>query len=140
MVDRYDVAAVRHFKTAEILERGGRLEDAGYHYGLAGETAVKAALTKCGVSIGRDLRKHFDGDGEKSLSEAVKRSVAITSLISTGRLGGALAKDLRTNQLKDRFRNWSIFIRYANDDYPVTIERLGIWRADAAKLVVEGVL
>ena len=60
MAEQFCVAALRHLDTAELLEREGKLDDAGYHYGLAGETAVKHAVATACSFFPSDLRTHFN--------------------------------------------------------------------------------
>lgn len=143
MAERFYVAAFRHLKTAGVLEKEGCVDDAGYHYGLAGEMAVKWALVKAGIKVIPDpgikvipdLRKHFGG----SLQRAVADSKEIMGVLKAGRLGGQLADDLNADTFKSRFYLWSINIRYADSCHPVDNDKLVAWKADAVALV-NGVL
>jgi hypothetical protein len=135
MPEQFDIAARRHLDTAESLEIEGRLDDAGYHYGLAGENAVKQSIvTACG-SLPKALRKHFD----VGLRDAIQASQEVLGLLANGRLGGGLAADLQTGNIMFRFDKWDIRIRYADTDYPVDPGRVASWKADAIALLNGGV-
>lgn len=139
MADQYGVAALRHLGTAEALEVKGRLEDAGYHYGIAGETAVKASLERAGVAINKEFWWHLDDKPNKSLLHAIQNSAQVLSLLASGRLGGGLVADLDAGVLTTRFAGWSIKIRYADTDFcPVDASNLAAWKVDAVALVYGG--
>ncbi len=135
MAERFDVAARRHLDTAEVLEDAGRIDDAGYHYGLVGETAVKHSIVLACGRLTPDLLKHFD----RPLREAIQNSIAVIAVLNSGRLAGGLAKDLRTKQFASRFDQWRVTIRYADSAVPVTATRLAAWKADAIALLNGGV-
>ena len=135
MADRFDVAARRHLDTAEVLEDAGRIDDAGYHYGLVGETAVKHSIVLACGTLTPDLRRHFD----QPLRDAIQTSSAIIAVLNSGRLGGGLARDLRASQFASRFDQWRVTIRYADSAVPVTGARLAVWKADAIALLNGGV-
>lgn len=135
MPEQFDIAARRHFATAETLEAEGRLDDAGYHYGLAGENAVKqSCIAACGP-LTKDLKQHFVG----GLRQAIQLSQAVSGVLATGRLCGGLAADLRANTFASRFDGWDIQIRYAHTDFPVDSARVATWKADAIALLNGGV-
>ena len=131
MAERFDVAARRHLDTAELLEGEGMLDDAGYHYGLVGENAVKQSVVMVCGSLPADLRKHFSGD----LIAAIQGSVLVAGLLTNGRLGGGLARDLHSGKFTGRFDKWGIHIRYADSHYPVTAKLVRTWKADAVALL-----
>lgn len=139
MAEQFDIAALRHLVTAERLEVAKRLDDAAYHFGLAGETAVKATLQRIGVGIDKSLKRHFSDDKKYSLQHSIEYHGTVLELLTSGRLGGQLANDLRGGLLINRFRDWSIKIRYADSDCPVDEARLATWKADAIALVNGGV-
>ena len=135
MAERFDVAARRHLDSADLLEREGMLDDAGYHYGLAGETAVKqAVVVACGI-LPKSLKAHFDAP----LRDAIARSQEVATLLTSGRLSGGLADDLRAGRFVSRFDKWSITIRYADSAFPVDAARVAAWRADALALLRGGI-
>ena len=135
MPEQYDVAARRHLDTAESLEIGGRLEDAGYHYGLAGENAVKQSIVAACGNLPKALHRHFD----VALRDAIQSSQQVLSLLANGRLGGGLARDLQAGNFTFRFDKWDIKIRYADSDWPVDPGRVAAWKADAIALLNGGV-
>ena len=135
MVARFAVAALRHLGTADHLERHGRMEDAAYHYGVAGETAVKATLERAGIPF---PWKHWDRRENKSLRHAIESMVGVVALLRSGRLGGPLADDLDAGTFSGRFEGWSVDIRYADTDHPVDNAKLATWKADAVLLVNNG--
>ncbi len=139
MAEQFCVAALRHLDTAELLEREGKLDDAGYHYGLAGETAVKHAVATACSFFPSDLRTHFN-HRSKPLTEAILDSQAVTVVLENGRLGGGLARDLELRQFASRFDKWHINIRYADTDYPVNEALVAAWKADAVALLAGVVL
>lgn len=133
MAEQFALAALRHLQTAELLESSGRTDDAAYHYGLAGENAVKQTLVSSGIAaipLPHHLRKHFDTQLHTAIANA---AAAITALAS-----GRLAADVQSGIFNQRFVGWSITIRYADTDYPVTAQNLAAWKADAVHLVNNG--
>jgi hypothetical protein len=135
MPEQFDIAARRHLDTAELLEREGMLDDAGYHYGLAGENAVKQSVVAACGALPRDLRKHFD----TPLTKAVLNSLQVSAVLANGRLGGGLVSDIRAGAFESRFNQWNIRIRYADSNFPVDSRRVAAWKADAVALLNGGV-
>lgn len=137
MAEQFNVAALRHLKTAGQLERKGRLDDAAYHYGVAGEAAVKEVLVRAGIKY---PRKHWDLREKKSLRHEIESIGNLAVLLRNGRLGGeALADDLDAGTFSCRFDGWSLDIRYAHTDHcPVDAEKLAVWKTDAVLLVNNG--
>jgi len=137
MAERFDVAARRHLDTAELLEREGMIEDAGYHYGLVGENAVKQSIVMAcgGGPLSRVFWKHF-GSG---LHEALQTDLDAAVLLANGRLGGGLALDRIAGQFGSRFRYWHVNIRYADTAFPVQSTQIAAWKADAVALLNGGI-
>lgn len=135
MADQFDIAARRHLDTAETLERDGKLDDAGYHYGLAGETAVKQSIKLACGSLPVALLRHF----AVPLRDAIKSSTEVSNVLKSGRLGGGLAADLGAGLFESRFDNWNVRIRYADSDFPVNAALVATWKADAVALMKGGV-
>lgn len=139
MAEQFDVAALRHLQSAARLEEAGQLDDAGYHYGIAGETAVKQSVVKAIGHLPKKLRKHINERGT-TLQEAVKLYYQFNLVMSNGRLGGALARELANDTLVNRFVNWSLNIRYADTDHcPINQNNLMQWKSDAITLINAGV-
>ena len=137
MAEQFGVAALRHLESAELLELNGRAEDAGYHYGVAGEAAIKESLQRASIVITRDLRKHIN-DRSGPLQINVEAACHVLAVLSSGHLGG-LATDLATpGTLPARFKGWSLDIRYADTSFPVGESELAAWKADAVHLVNAG--
>jgi len=137
MPEQFDVAARRHLDTAELLEAEGRLEDAGYHYGLVGENAVKQSIVAaCGPLTKRmGLFAHFD----TPLKTAIQQSEDVSGVLASGRLSGGLAIEIAAGTFASRFDGWNINIRYADTDFPVDSRRVATWKADAIALLNGGV-
>jgi hypothetical protein len=139
MVERFADAALRHLGTAEVLEQEGRVDDSAYHYGLVGEMALKAAVEKALTTLPKDLRFHIN-DKKKSLQQEIAKYHSIAQMMKNGRLGGALRTELDQGFLDHRFVDWSIDIRYADDNHcPVKMTNLTVWKADAIALYNNGV-
>jgi hypothetical protein len=137
MAEQFDIAARRHLDTAEALERAGHLDDAGYHYGIAGETAVKQSIFLVSGPLPAAFKKHFHDGLRDRIVVGTDRDVA--AVLNSGRLGGGLANDLQGGKFSSRFVNWHINIRYADTRYPVTTVLLAGWKADAIALMNGGV-
>lgn len=135
MPEQFDIAARRHLGAAVALEAGGYLDDAGYHFGLVGENAVKyAVVTACG-SLPRSLRQHF----ALPLRNAISNSAEVASVLMNGRLSLGLAQDIQNGSFNRRFDQWNIAIRYADSSHPVTTALVSAWRTDALALIGSGV-
>jgi hypothetical protein len=103
------------------------LDDAGYHFGLVGENAVKyAVVTACGFLPG-SLKQHF----ARPLLDAIARSQDVATVLMNGRLSVVLAQDIQNGSFNHRFAKWNIAIRYADSSHPVTTALVSSWRADA---------
>lgn len=144
MVEKFGDAALRHLGTAEVLEDEGRIDDAAYHYGLVGETALKAAVESAIAPLPKQLLKHInqrDNNGnDVSLQTSIVNYARSAKLLANGRLGGALLSDLTHTLLNLRFTGWSLNIRYADSDCcPVSDGDLAVWKADAIALFNGGV-
>lgn len=120
MPERYDVAAVRHLAVGEVLENRGDLDDAGYHYGLVGENAVKHALRASGVEqvwLTARLRRNRTPMGRHvpGMHAALVDFQHDIEKHATGRLGGVLKTAVSDPTFAARLDGWSINIRYADD-------------------------
>lgn len=115
MAENYLVAAHRHFEDAELLRRETRLDNAGHHYGVAGECAVKAV---CIEEVGSRPTKHFDPVASQDL-----RSAAIAHL--SGHKGQRIL-----TVLPQLFGGWSVHDRYSATGH-VTSAQVEQWRTDA---------
>ncbi len=140
MPERFADAALRHLETAEVLENEGRRDDAAYHYGLVGETAIKAAVVAAVGSLPGTLKRHINESRRPSLQDEVARSAVVVACLASGRQGGALLSDINNGRLGRRFTDWTLNIRYADDDCcPVSESSLAVWKADAVALYNAGV-
>ncbi|MGB8840364.1 MAG: hypothetical protein WCC64_04775 [Aliidongia sp.] len=149
MAERFADAALRHLETAGVLEEEGRVDDSAYHYGLVGEMALKAALEKVlPKPLPQHLRRHINQQPKspphnrqpKSLQQQIAGDVSIMQMMRNGRLGGALGVELSQGFLDHRFVDWSLDIRYADDDHcPVKMTNLAVWKVDAIALYNSGV-
>jgi hypothetical protein len=117
MVESYLIAAQRHFEDAELLRRETRLDNAGHHYGVAGECAVKAV---CVEEAGIRPPKHFDSDPNRDL-----RGAAVPNL--AGRKGQRILAILPT-----LFVGWSVHDRYSATGQ-IQMAQVEQWRSDAEK-------
>lgn len=115
MAEDYLSAAHRHFEDAELLRERARLDNAGHHYGIAGECAVKAV---CLEEVGRRPTKHFDSDTTKDLRQA-----AIPNL--SGLKGQRILAVLPA-----LFAGWSVHDRYTAKGYTPSTH-VDQWRIDA---------
>lgn len=85
-MENYSNAAVRHWKDAELLESGNRVENADHHYGFAAECAIKKVLiafpafSASGV-LGASYKQHinvlWDKVGHQSLQKSYPQLLAI---------------------------------------------------------------
>lgn len=109
-------AAKRHFIDGRELEDQRRYDNAGYHYGLSAECAIKFALGEAGV---RDddaaLWRHFPELSQWALLAITTRSAAkVRSIL----------------QRPNFMQGWQIKMRYASNGsvLQTTAEK---WRGDA---------
>jgi len=141
-MEDFATAALRHLESAEVLELEGRLDDAAYHFGLVGETALKAAVLG---AIGGNapvlpsrLKKHINHP-QQSLQTAIARETQLIGLLCNGRLGGALLIEMQSGTLGTRFAGWSLDIRYADSNHcPVQLQDVHRWKLDAVTLYNAG--
>lgn len=119
MAEDYLSAAHRHFEDAELLRDQVRLDNAGHHYGIAGECALKAVCMEEG---GDRPSKHFDSDVKRDL-----RHAAIPNL--SGLKGQRILA-----VLPGLFVDWSVHDRYTAPGYtrPAQVDQ---WRTDAEQVL-----
>lgn len=148
MAEQYDVAAWRHQRAAEALEGANEYDDAAYHYGLVGETAIKHALRASGCEAAWLANRTGKTDKSKlrdtpmrahvqDLAAVVTQTAAEIALFATGRLAQPITLHVLSPSFQNRFKGWHIDIRYADPTYtPVTAATLAQLRADAADLLL----
>jgi len=119
MAENYLIAAQRHFNDGDLLKQAARLDNAGHHYGIAGECAVKAV---CMEEVGNRPSKHFDPDPSRDL-----RMAAVPNL--SGLKGQRILL-----VLSGLFADWSVHDRYSNDGH-VQAAQVEQWRADAEQVL-----
>lgn len=119
MAEDYLSAAHRHFEDAELLREQARLDNAGHHYGIAGECAVKAV---CIEEDGSRPNKHFDPDVKRDLRDA-----AIPNL--SGLKGQRILA-----VLSGLFAGWSVHDRYTAPGYTPSAQ-VDQWRTDAERVL-----
>lgn len=119
MAENYLVAAYRHFDDAELLRREARLDNAGHHYGVAGECAIKAV---CVEEAGDRPAKHFDPVASRDL-----RGAAVANL--SGHKGQRILA-----VLPQLFDGWSVHDRYADTGH-VAADQVDQWRTDADRVL-----
>ena len=114
----YDLyaAAARHYQDGCGLLERKRLDNAGYHFGLAAECAVKHGFANAGIPASDDaMWGHFPS----------------IKAIGLQALQGRSAKDLRDLLEQDKFMQWwDIKMRYARNG-AVTRSRVERWRDQA---------
>ena len=133
MPEQFHVAAVRHLKVGETLHKNGHLDDAGYHFGVSGECALKYGILEAGLHV---PKKHFP-----SLAAAAKDIVSKVSACGTGRTSAAIFEVVNDPTFSQRFRGWSIDIRYAvSSCTPVQQADCDRWCKDASELVARLVI
>ncbi len=142
MAEVYDVAAWRHYRTAEILQDAGQGDDASYHFGITGETALKSALRVSGceaawIAAGTKLkntpmRGHFH-----QLGDLVQSTALEIGAFASGRLAQPIAAYVLNPAFQARFQGWHIDIRYADPDHtPVSAAKLDGFQRDAEDLLL----
>ena len=119
MAENFLIAAQRHFSDAELLRREIRLDNAGHHYGVAGECAVKAV---CIEEAGVRPAKHFDPNLQSDL-----RAAAIANL------SGHKGQRIRA-VLANLFLGWSVHDRYSVNGH-INSAQVELWREDARNLL-----
>lgn len=154
MAEQYDVAAWRHHRVGEMLENGAELDDAGYHFGVCGENAVKYALWASGVQAawirigagqGKSVRDSLTGTPMRghfpTLTTLVQQTRSNIAVHATGRFSGPVAAIVLSPNFIQRFAGWSIDIRYADTQHtPVSSQTCTAWHADADDLVLSLVI
>lgn len=145
MVEQYDVAARRHQRSAEILESANECDDAGYHYGLVGEMAIKHALRasgceakwlRSGPKSHAKLRATPMGAHVQDMGARISEASQVIRLFASGRLAQPIMSLLLHPSFQARFKGWHINIRYADTMHtPVSATDLERYRADAAELL-----
>lgn len=137
MPERYDLAAGRHLRVGYTLQAAGEFDDAGYHFGFAGEAAIKYALRASGVEQAvsgqkkNPMRSHFP-----TLQCATLQARSLIILHAKGRLAGPIKAAIQDPGFPQRFAGWQIEIRYADTTCtPVASSDCDRWLADAEALV-----
>jgi hypothetical protein len=135
MAERYDLAATRHLKSGNALEGNARLDDAGYHYGLAGEMAIKRALQSAGIAKPKPFHIDHNSSSGKDLLRYAIREASNLTVLASGRKGLALVQ--MATSLGSKFQGWSMNkLRYADDGYcPIDAAKVSAWHQDAIALV-----
>lgn len=142
MPEQFQVAAYRHFKTAELLADNSMLDDAAYHLGVAGENAVKHAMQEAGLEVHWDavginkntqpMRGHWGRLQAKLVAEA-----ATINLFSSGRRSAPLKRLIASGSITE-FSGWSIDIRYADSTLvPVSTADHQRWYDDAQAFLID---
>lgn len=130
MVEQFELAAWRHLETAWMLQGSSYHDDAGYHFGMVGETALKELVIKSVGSLPPTLYGHL-GPGEHKLQEKLAQARAELALMASGRLGAVSIPD----PIPD-FSGWRIDIRYHDDTIcPVPQSQVSNWERDAITLI-----
>lgn len=145
MGEQFDVAAFRHFETAEHLETGGHIDDAAYHFGLCGENAVKSAMREAGLeqhwaSISNAALRNSPMRGHwGDLSQRIQVAASDINLYAAGRRSTALR--VLSSTTTPSFVGWNIDIRYADPALvPVSSASVSLWKADATRFLVKFVI
>ncbi|MBK6596257.1 MAG: hypothetical protein IPG23_28170 [Burkholderiales bacterium] len=123
-MENYSNAAVRHWKDAELLESGNRVENADHHYGFAAECAIKRVLiafpafSASGV-LGSSYKQHinvlWDKVGHQSLQKSYPKLLAILKVTNA-------------------FSDWAVDQRYFGDG-AVTSAALASHKKAASRLL-----
>ncbi|WP_156356091.1 hypothetical protein [Sphingomonas sp. Leaf22] len=145
MPEQFNIAAIRHLRTAEHLEAGGHTDDAGYHFGVCAENAVKCAMREAG------LESYWASQGNQALRASPMFghwSLLGTKIANAASIINVHAQGRRANPLKQLsasgatvFADWSIDIRYADPTHvPIDGAKLHRWKHGAAQFVNSFVL
>jgi hypothetical protein len=112
-----ETAADRHYQDGVVLFEKKRFDNAGYHFGLSTECAVKHLLVRCGVPAGDSVirKEHFPGLREAAIQAIEGRRAAVV-------------KDL----LKPPgfMQKWHVSMRYAANQ-SITLQMAEKWRLEA---------
>lgn len=113
-------AAGRHYHDGCKLLKDNRLDNAGYHFGLAAECAIKGLLQLMGVRDDEDvMRVHFP----------IMRGLALQVI------GGRSATAIRSILERDNFlQRWDIRMRYATNGN-VDSRTADTWRNNANEVI-----
>lgn len=85
-MENYSIAAIRHWKDAELLENENRLDNSDHHYGFAAECAIKKALVilpafstsgELNASYKEHINVLWDKVGHQSLQKNYPKLLAI---------------------------------------------------------------
>lgn len=144
MTEQYNVAAVRHLRVGELLANRQEGDDAAYHCGIAGETAIKWALQQAGCAAQwtaakvkpkkTPMNKHFASAG--GVHELVDQCRVEIGMWASGRLAAPIHALVLDPSFAHRFKGWSIDIRYADSTLtPVAVADVERFLTDATDLV-----
>lgn len=97
MTEKYDSAALRHYKDATSLSVAGRLDNAGHLIGFAAECAIKYGVFTLG------------GDEPRYVHLPELRAIALKHLNGRGRRSNPEMLNLLR---QDIFNDWSVNQRY----------------------------
>jgi hypothetical protein len=99
-------ATKRHMRDGDYLLEGKRWDNAGYHYGIAAECALKAAMKKVNIPV-----KEFDANGKDAYFAHFPDLKAI-EITQCGRLSVNVTNALQSASF---MQYWCIRMRYARD-------------------------
>jgi hypothetical protein len=109
-------AANRHYVDGQTLMERKRFDNAGYHFGLAAECAVKQRL------LGFDVPQN-----DPAIWKHWPELRTLASLALSGRTGGPMLALLQDGNF---MRRWDIKMRYSNNG-SVTEKQVKGWSKDA---------
>lgn len=109
-------AANRHFVDGQTLMERKRFDNAGYHFGLAAECAVKQRLLGFGVP-----------QNDPAIWKHWPELRTLASLTLSGRTGGPVLALLQDGNF---MRRWDITMRYSNNG-SVAEKQVRGWSKDA---------
>ncbi len=143
MAECYATAAIRHFEVGEILKEANRLDDAGYHFGICAETAIKNGLQEAGIAAHwsstniknnkNPMKKHWN-----DLGSSIHALVGDIQTYAQGRRAANIIKYSRDPNLISYFSTWKIDIRYADTTCtPVSATDVSTWESNALAILVE---
>lgn len=114
------VAANRHYEDGRGLVERKRFDNAGYHYGLAAECAIKGKLLDLGVPENDNaIWKHWPELKTLALlSISGRRAAALRALLSDGRF----------------MQGWEVKMRYS-DNGKVSQKLVDGWENDANRAI-----
>lgn len=146
MAERYDMAAERHQRVGARLEQLGETDDAAYHYGLVGENALKHALRQSGVeaawaAVGLARKKTPMGKHFPQLTSELADVSQFINVNATGPTGAQLASLVNDPNFANHFTDWSINIRYADDQHtPIAPQICRQWGDNADDFLLKLVM